>query len=163
MKQDYEILTTSRFYLELSLAGSQSLIDGYFMECQGFKRTQEAIEICEVTPQKWGSKDNKYGRVVRTKIPGLSKSSNLTLRFGLTISDTMWKWFKSVEEGNWSKERKDGDLTIYDQGAIERARYRFIGAWPISYKISDLQAGSSDFQIEELELVVDEFFRVTQS
>ena len=31
-----EILTASRFYLELSLDGSNQSVDGIFMDCQGF-------------------------------------------------------------------------------------------------------------------------------
>ncbi|NET59345.1 MAG: phage tail protein [Symploca sp. SIO2E6] len=160
MEKQFEILTTARFYLELALDGSQEPIDAYFMECQGFKRTQELIEICEVTPQKWGKHNAKTGRVVRTKLPGNTKSENIILRRGMTISMTMWKWFKAVEEGDWATQGKNGDLTIYNQGAEEKARFRFQGAWPISYKIADVKAGSNDFEVEELELSVDEFTRV---
>ena len=160
MAEQFEIFSTARFYLELKLDGSQEPIDGYFMECQGFKRSQEMVEICEVTPQKWGKHNAKTGRVVRTKIPGNPKSENIILRRGMTISITMWKWFKAVEEGDWAKQRRDGDLTIYDQGSEERARFRFQGAWPMSYKIADVKAGSNDFEVEELELSVDEFTRI---
>ena len=157
---DFEVLTNSRFYLELKLQGSNDLIDGYFIECQGFKRTQEAIEIAEVTAQKWGSKPAPRGRVIRTKLPGNAKSENITLRYGMTISPTMWKWFQTVERGNWAKQFRDGDLSIYDQGGNTKARFRFLGAWPMSYKIGDVKAYGSDFQIEELELAVNEFMRV---
>lgn len=160
MADQFELLTTARFYLELKLDGSQEPIDGYFMECQGFKRSQEMVEICEVTPQKWGKHNAKTGRVVRTKIPGNPKSENIILRRGMTISLTMWKWFKAVEEGDWAKQRRDGDLVIYNQGAEERARFRFQGAWPMSYKIADVKAGSNEFEVEELELSVDEFTRI---
>ena len=160
MADQFELLTTARFYLELKLDGSQEPIDGYFMECQGFKRSQEMVEICEVTPQKWGKHNAKTGRVVRTKIPGNPKSENIILRRGMTISLTMWKWFKAVEEGEWAKQRRDGDLVIYNQGAEERARFRFQGAWPMSYKIADVKAGSNEFEVEELELSVDEFTRI---
>ncbi|HEY9653790.1 MAG TPA: phage tail protein [Coleofasciculaceae cyanobacterium] len=160
MKEKYEILTDSRFYLELTLEGSQELIDGYFKECSGFKRSQDVIEICEVTPQKWGKNGTKMGRVVRTKIPGNTKCENIVLHFGLTISMTMWKWFEAVEHGKWGEQRRDGDLTLYDQGGTERARFRFVGAWPISYKISDVKAEGKDFEIEQLELAVDEFTRI---
>lgn len=159
----YELLTNSKYYLEITLAGSQDEIDGYFMECQGFKRSQEVISACEVTPQKWGSKDAKVGRVVRTKLPGNSKSENITLKRGLCISDTLWKWFKAVEEGKWSEQRRDGDLTIYDQSTDAKARFRFFRAWPVSYKISDLKAAGADFELEELELAVEEFIRVKPS
>lgn len=156
----YEILTNSRFYLEITLAGSQEGIDGYFMECTGFKRSQELISVCEVTPQKWGRSDAKVGRVLRTKLPGNSKSENIILKRGLCISDTLWRWFKAVEVGKWSEQRRDGDITIYDQHADAKARFRFFRAWPLSYKISDLKAASSEFEVEELELAVEEFIRV---
>jgi phage tail-like protein len=157
---DYEVLTNSRFYLALKLRGSDERIDGYFMECQGFKRTQEAIEIAEVTGQRWGSQPAEKGRVLRTKLPGNVKSNNITLKYGLTLSATMWKWFQSVEQGNWAQQFRDGDLTIYSQGGEVQARFQFFGAWPVSYKLGDVQAGGSDFQVEELELAINEFIRV---
>jgi phage tail-like protein len=156
---NYEILTTSRYYLELSLDGSQELIDGYFMECSGFKRSQDVIEIAEVTPQRWG-KTALVGRVARTKIPGNVKSESITLRFGMTVSTTFWKWFKAVEEGDWGNQFRDGDLTVYNQGGEINARFRFLGAWPVSYKISDVKAASTEFQVEEIQLSVQQFFRV---
>ena len=163
MTKEFEILTTARFYLGLTLEGSKDLIDGYFMECQGFKRSLEVIEICEVVPQKWGAQGSaNQGRVARTKMPGNYKNDNLKLRFGMTISDTMWKWFDRVEKGEWHQLKKDGDLTLYDQGGTEQARFRFQGGWPINYKIADVKAASNDFQIEELELAVDEFLRVVK-
>lgn len=164
--QDYEVLTTSRFYLELTLEDSKDLIDGYFMDCSGFKRSHEVIEICEVTPPpSSGSNTQVVGGVVRTKIAGNTKCENITLRFGMTISDTMWKWFADVatkEKGNWAKRRKDGTLTLYNQGGEQQAQFTFKRAWPVSYKISDPKADSTDFQIEEVELAVEDFFRVTK-
>lgn len=159
----YEILTNSRFYLEITLADSRDEIDGYFMECQGFKRSQEVISACEVTPQKWGSKDAPVGRVLRTKLPGNSKCENIILKRGLCISDSLWRWFKAVEEGHWGKQRRDGDLTIYDQHADTQARFRFFRAWPVTYKVGDLKAAAGEFELEEVELAVESFVRVQPS
>lgn len=158
--KQYELLTSSRYYLEIRVDGSDDRIDGYFMECQGFERTQEAIEFCHVTPQKWGKDGNSVGRVARTKIPGNSHSGNLILRRGMTVSMAVWDWFSAVEKGNWAKQRRNGDLTLYNQNAIEQARFRFLGAWPTKYKISDVSASNSEFEIEEMELVIDEFSRI---
>lgn len=173
-----EVLSSSRFYLEILLEKSgvgKDSIDGYFMECQGFKRSQEVIEICESTPQKWGSAKSQekkgMGRVVRTKIAGNVKCDNIILKQGLTISPIMWKWFKAVEEGDWAKQRLNGQLNIYAQGfsgkgkakegqAILGAQFFFYGAWPVSYKISDVKAGSNEFEVQEVELAVDQFIRV---
>ena len=156
----FEVLTSARFYLELRLDGSDERIDGYFMECQGFERTQDTIEFCQVTPHKWGKDSNAVGQVVRRKMPGNSKSSNVTLRRGMTTSQVIWKWFMAVEQGNWSKQRRSGDLTLYDQSGMETARFRLVNAWPVKYKIADVGASKSEFEIEEVELVVDEFRRI---
>lgn len=158
---DYEVLSSSRFYLELRMDGSDDRVDGYFMECSGFQRKQDVIEISHVTPQKWGKNTTASGRIVGTKIPGNSSCNNLVLKRGMTISTAVWDWFRAVERGNWATQRRDGDLVIYDQGAIEQARFRFLGAWPVQYKISDVKAGNGEFAIEEMELAVDEFIRVS--
>lgn len=148
-----ERLTANRFYVELKLDGSQDSVDATFLECQGIERSQEVIEICEVTPQQWGQA--KSGRIVRTKIPGNGKTSNITLRRGMTNSKTLWNWFKAVEEGNWAKQFREGSLTIYDQAGEAQAILEFQGAWPTRYKASGFNANSSEMEIEELEIAVD--------
>jgi phage tail-like protein len=153
-----EILTAHRFYLGLTLDGQQDNVDGFFLECQGFKRTQDAIEIAEVTLNKWGASDK--GQVVRTKIPGNVKSGNITLKRGMTNSLAIWKWFEAVQEGKWADQRKNASLTIYDQSGKEQARFELAGAWPASYKIADVNARSGEIEIEEIEVVYEEFKRV---
>jgi phage tail-like protein len=153
-----EILTAHRFYLGLTLDGQKDNVDGFFLECQGFKRSQDAIEITEVTANKWGASDK--GQVVRTKIPGNVKSGNITLKRGMTNSLAIWKWFEAVQEGKWANQRKNAALTIYDQSGQEQARFELAGAWPASYKIADVNARSSDIEIEEIEVAYEEFKRV---
>lgn len=152
-----EILTAHRFYMELQLDGSKDQVDAIFLECQGFKRIQDPIEICEVTPQQWGNA--KKGRVVRTKLPGNVKSGNLTLRRGMTSSIALWDWFEAVQEGDWATQRKNVSLTIYDQAATPQARFELAGAWPTSYKIADVNSRSTDIEIEEVEVAFEEFKR----
>ncbi|MBH8560930.1 phage tail protein [Nostoc sp. CENA67] len=163
MSEFPEILTNSRFYLELKLDGSQEPVDGYFMECQGFKTTQQVIEISEVTPLTWGKAGNTNGRIVRTKIPGNVTYSNIILRRGLTISMTMWNWLAAIQEGKWSEQRRDGSLVIYNQAANEQFRLEFKNAWPTGYTISDVKAAGSEHEIEEIEVVVEELKRVQVS
>ena len=153
-----EILTTCRFFLRLELKVSQEPVDAYFMECKGLKRSQEAIEVCEVTPQQWGKANNR-GLVVRTKIPGNVKSNNLILRRGMTCSNSLWQWFEDVQKGNWHEQRRDGYLTIYDQAGKAQARFSFQRAWPVSYTLTDINASSNEIEIEEVELAIEEFTR----
>ena len=158
-----EILTISRFYLELKLDGSDDRVDGVFKECSGFKVTQEVIEITEVTPQQWGRKKKARGRALRTKIPGNTSYTNIILRRGLTISTTMWDWLAAIQEGEWAKQRRKGALTIYNQAAQGKFRLEFVGAWPTSYTISDVNVAGADHEIEEVELVVEQLKRVNVS
>lgn len=152
-----EILTNSRFYIELSLDGSEQPVDGYFMECKGFKISQEVIDICEVTSQRWGAA--KKGKIIRTKIPGNVKTNNITLRRGMTKSKTLWKWFEAVQEGNWAKQLRSGSLNIYDQSGTQQARFEFKGAFPVSYIASDVNSNSNDLEIEEMEIAIETFTR----
>lgn len=155
--QPPEILTSCRFYIELSLDGSQEPVDAYFMDCKGFKRTQEIIEVCEVAAQAWGKA--KSGMVVRTKVPGNVKTNNITLRRGMTRSATLWKWFDAVQAGNWKDQRKDGSLNILDQAGEVQAKFTFYRAWPTSYSLTDVSASSNEVEIEEMELAVEALVR----
>jgi phage tail-like protein len=155
---EFEILTSHRFYLELKLDNSSEPVDGVFLECQGFQQTQDAIEICEVTSNKW-AKATK-GQVVITKIPGNVKIGNVTLRRGMTLSMAFWNWFQAVQDGNWATQRKSASLTIYNQAAEEQARFDLTGAWPTRYKIADVNARSTEIEIEEVEVAFEEFKRV---
>jgi phage tail-like protein len=155
---EFEILTACKFYVEIKLDKSNDKVDGTFLEFQGLKRTQDAIEICEVTPNKWGTAT--MGRVVRTKIPGNVKSGNLTLKRGMTCSRTLWNWFEAVQEGNWNTQRRNADLCIYDQAGKVQARFRLGGAWPTSYKIADLSARATTIEVEEVEIAFETFARV---
>lgn len=155
----FEILTAHRFYLGLTLDDSREDVDGIFLECRGFQRTQDVIEIAEVTPLTWG-KNKQQGQVVRTKLPGNVKSNNITLRRGMSFSMVCWTWFDQVQQGNWGKQRKNGALSLYDQAAQEVARFEFSGAWPTRYMIADVSARSTEIEIEEVEIAFEEFARV---
>ncbi|MGC9505746.1 phage tail protein, partial [Baaleninema sp.] len=155
-----ERLTSSRFYVELKLDGGDDNVDAIFSDCQGGAATQEVTEICEVTPERWGSESARYGRVRRTKIPGNVKIDNLVLKRGMTQSSTLWQWFAAVRDGNWNKQRRDGSISVYDLAGKEQARFEFFRAWPTRYKIADFNANSSEIEIEELELAVEDLIRV---
>ena len=154
-----ELLTASRFYLELKLEGGGDTTDATFLECQGFKRTQDVAEICEVTDEKWGKDNASSGRVVRTKIPGNAKIENIVLKRGITNSMVLWNWVAKVEAGQWADQLKDGSLVIYDQAGAEQVRFNFKQAFPVRYTVADLNAKSNELEIEELEIAVADFER----
>jgi phage tail-like protein len=150
-------LTTADFYLSLKLDDSIDAVDAIFMECKGFDYTQDTIEFCEVTGGRWGKASK--GKVLRTKLPGNTKTANLTLLRGMTSSMALWNWFKLVEDGNWFKKRKNAVLTIYEGGSPQ-ARFEFTAAWPTRYRISDLKSSGQDLEIEEVEIAFEGFKRI---
>ena len=156
---DKEFLTKYRFFVGINLGWNDS--ESYFLECQGLTRTQEVIEICEVTSQKWGKASK--GKPVITKLPGNAKSGNLIVRKGLIKAKTWWNWFEKIEEGDWEHGRFNIYLSVYNQEGDERARFELNGAWPTSYKIGDFDANSHEIQIEEIEIAFEEFKRTNLS
>ncbi len=152
-----ELLSASKFYMELSLDGSSGETDAIFLECQGFQKTQKAIELVEVTPEKWGN--SKHGGLVTTKMPGRMITDNIVLRRGMTNSMTFWNWLSEVASGKWADQLKSGSLTIYDQAGSAQARFEFKDAWPVRYKIADVSAQSTEIEIEEAEIAVTDLIR----
>ena len=152
-----EILTVSRFYIELQLQNSTES-DGYFMECSGFKYSQELIEFNEVFPQKIGVKT--IGQVRTSKIPGNYTVDNITLKRGMNCSMTLWKWIKNTQERQWANNCLDGSLVIYKQNGVEGARFDFFNAFPVSYSIAGVDVAGGDLAFEELELACENFKRV---
>ncbi len=155
-----EILTACRFYVELHLDGSHDAFDGLFMECKGFKVAQEVVEFREVFPEPWGQ--SKRGLIYTSRIPGAKITvDNISLRRGLSGSETLWKWLNAVQEGNWARQRRSGSITVYRQNGEIGALFQFEGAWPVSYSVTDNTASSSELACEELEMACEVFKRVT--
>jgi phage tail-like protein len=160
MVNDVEFLTSSRFYVELLLGGSGS-VDGSYRECTGFQYSLDVIEIAEVSPQKWGTKNATKGKVIRTKIPGNYKvDTKIVLRRCISSSMTLWQWVTKVE-GDWGKNRKDGSLTICKQDSTLGAIYNFYNAWPASYVIGDVDASGNELLVEEIEMVCENLERTS--
>ena len=152
-----EILTQSRFYVELTLQGSTQA-DAFFMECKGFKYSQDLIEFAEVFPQKINGQT--IGEVIPTKIPGNYKVDNISLKRGLNTSKTLWEWIYDVQNRNWAQQYRDGSLTIYKQNAQVGARINFFQAWPVSYTLADFTVSGTELAFEELELACQRLERV---
>ena len=148
-----EYLTSCRFHLHMDIDNKNDREDAAFQECIGLKLAQDIISIHEVTPQRWAN--SSFGAVVRTKIPGNIKLESLVFRRGMTNSITLWKWIEAVYSGNWSEQRRNGSLTVYDQAGNAQMRLNISGAWPVRYHAADVDSKSEEMEIEELEVAFD--------
>ncbi|MBP1774827.1 MAG: phage tail protein, partial [candidate division NC10 bacterium] len=74
---------------------------GRFAECSGFGASNDPIEYRE-------GGDN---RTVR-KLPGMTKYPNIVLKWGLTDSDELYKWWKNIMNGK--VDRRNGSIILLD-------------------------------------------------
>ncbi len=110
-----------------------------FQECSGFDSTIDVIEHRE-------GGENTTPR----KLPGLTKYSNITLKWGMTNDRELYDWHRRVVEGEI--ERKNGSIVLRDRKGEEVARWNFVRAWPTKWDGPDLNAEGNDVAIETLEL-----------
>jgi len=88
------------------------------------------------------------------KLTGLNKFSPITLKRGITDSDELWKWRKTVIDGK--TERKNGSVVLLDQTGAEKLRWNFSNAWPSKWTGPALNSTGSAVAVETLELTHEE-------
>jgi phage tail-like protein len=117
-----------------------------FSDCSGFGASTDPIEYRE-------------GGEVKTvrKLPGLTKYTNITLKWGLTDSRELYDWYRDVVNGKI--ERKSGAIILLDLEGNEKVRWSFFNAWPTKWDGPDFTAKGNDVAIETLELVHEEIKR----
>lgn len=110
-----------------------------FQECSGFDSTIDVIE----------HREGGENTTVR-KLPGLTKYSNIVLKWGMTDDTALYDWHRQVVRGDI--ERKNGSIVVLNRKGEEVARWNFYRAWPTKWDGPDLNAEGNDVAIETLEL-----------
>lgn len=110
-----------------------------FRECSGLDTSNDVVEYREGT-------DGRGSR----KLPGLTKSSNITLKWGSTDDQTLWDWRKTVMDG--VVQRKNGSIVLLDDAGAEKLRWNFHDAWPTKWSGPSFNATGNDVAIETLEI-----------
>jgi phage tail-like protein len=118
-----------------------------FSDCSGFGASTDPIEYRE-------GGENKTPR----KLPGLTKFSNITLKWGLTDSRELYEWYRDVVNGKI--QRKNGSIVVLDLEGNEKVRWNFVNAWPTKWDGPDFTAKGNDIAIDMLELAVEGTERV---
>lgn len=119
-----------------------------FQECSGFDSTIDVIEHRE------GGENTTL-----RKLPGMTKYSNLQLKWGMTDDMELYNWHRQTVLGDI--ERKNGSIVLLNRKKEEVARWNFIRAWPTKYDGPDLNAEGNDVAIEMLELAHEGVERVS--
>ena len=114
-----------------------------FQECSGLGTSTDAVEYRE------GS-DPGHKR----KLTGLNTFSNITLKWGITDSEELWKWRETVVNGR--AERKNGSIILLDEAGNEKVRWNFLNAWPTKWTGPTFNATDNGVAVETLELAHEE-------
>jgi phage tail-like protein len=120
---------------------------GAFQSVSGFDSTIDVIEHRE-------GGENTTTR----KLPGLTKFSNITLKWGITDDRELYDWHREAVLGN--VQRKNGSIVGLDRRGTEVVRWNFFNAWPSKYDAPDFNAEGNDVAVETLELAHEGLERV---
>jgi len=85
------------------------------------------------------------------KLPGLSKTTDVTLKRGLTRDLGLWNCINNAVNGNLN--RANVAITLLDQTEQPVLVWRLRNAWPSKWTGPALNAGCSEVAMEELVLV----------
>jgi phage tail-like protein len=112
-----------------------------FSEVTGLDMQVEAIEYRE------GSSPAFH----KTKMPGMQKFSNVTLKRGTFEGDKeFYVWMKTI---NMNKvERRDMTISLLNENHEPVISWKIHNAFPVKVQASDLKADGNEVAIETLEL-----------
>ena len=124
----------SHFFIEID-----GVDHGGFTECAGLQVETEVTDYAE-------GGNNGYVH----KLPGRTKWTNLTLKWGTTDSVALWEWYQKVTQGQ--VERKDVSVVLYNSGQEEVRRWNLREAYPVKWIGPSFTASAPAVAVEALEI-----------
>ena len=128
-----------RFFVEVD-----GLESAAFTECSGLEVTTDVKEYEE-------GGENTFVH----KLPGRTKYTNITLKWGTTESLDLWKWYQAVTLG--FVERKMASIVQYNWKGDPVRRWNLFWAYPVKWVGPSFRTDSSEVGIETLELAHNGF------
>lgn len=121
--------------------------EGHFTECSGLEAKIEVVKYREAGANQ-----------IVHHLPGRVEYSEVTLKYGLTESDDLWKWFMDTAEGK--VDPRNISIVLLDkEGSKEIVRWNLFDAWPSQWRGAPLQTLSHGAAIETLTLVFNSMER----
>jgi phage tail-like protein len=84
------------------------------------------------------------------KLPGLTKHSNIVLKWGLVDDPELYNWHRDAVNGD--VKRKNGSIVVLDRRGDEKVRWNFFNAWPVKWDPPDFNATANEVAVESVEL-----------
>jgi phage tail-like protein len=136
------------FYFKVNVIGITGANEGSFQEVSGLNAKLELKSVEE-------GGENRF--VHRFPMP--PKYENLVLKRGMLIGSPLINWAKTCVE-QFTFKTATVVVNLMDANASPVASWKFINAYPVAIKISDLKAQDNAIVVETLELCYDYFNKV---
>ncbi len=120
------------------------IASGEFTEASGLSIDIEEVQSTKVTAD---------GKTVTTFSAGTVKYSTITLKREFNGNKEFWDWHDKMCKGEELFE--DGSIVLYNLARTEVDRWNVLKAWPSKWSVSDLDAGSDDVLVEEIEMQIE--------
>lgn len=134
------------FLVEL-LPGTGKNPDGGFQEVSGASRE---ITVAE---HRFGNAATNYV----TKIPGIYKAGDVTLKRGLMGATNLWEWLDEAAAGKLSAKRNIEIKLMSEDRAAVVCTWKLISSFPIKWMMPALNArGGGEAAVEELTISAEE-------
>ncbi len=90
------------------------------------------------------------------RYPGRTKYGDLVLKRGLLKASAVWGWARKAID-DLDIEPKDVDVTLLDAEHQPLVTWHVVGAYPVKWSLSDLNASANSFVVETLTLAYRHF------
>lgn len=132
------------YNFELRIEG---VTEGHFTQCNGL-----GIRVEDIQYREGGA-----SQIVH-RLPGRVEYGDITLKYGLTATRTLWDWFMATVNG--AVDRKHVTVVMYgNDGVTPVITWDLLNAWPAEWSGAPLDALCQEIAIESLRLVFDELKR----
>ncbi|MCQ8129186.1 phage tail protein [Methylomonas rivi] len=126
--------------------GQGDQVDAGFSDVSGLN--------AEVTIAEYRNGNSKVNHV--TKIPGIHKAGDVTLKRGIIGAQNLWTWLDEVRQGKLSGKRNISIKLLNEDRSDTVVTWRLKNAMPIKWTGPTLTGkGGGDVAIEELVLSVE--------
>lgn len=126
-----------RFIVEI-----QGIQQAGFMECSALGSHLEVIEYREGADP-----------INVHKLPGKASYPDITLKWGMTDNQELYKWHLQAVQGNI--KRQSGSVVQLDATGNEKIRFNFFNAWPSKWDGPAYNAKGNELSITSLTLSFD--------
>jgi phage tail-like protein len=97
-------------------------------------------------------RDGASPEYVKTKMPGMQKFSNITLKRGTFKGDNdFYAWWNSVALN--TIDRRNVTISLLNENHEPVVVWKVKNAWPVKVQSTDLKADGNEVAIESIELV----------